>query len=217
MSILKNTSLALGILAIVGTGSIALISANAQGRMFDSNAASFIQSGDLAGYKNYLIGQETTRINAIDQAKFDKIKVEYTAQKPLLDLQAKYEPLLLPFVTNKDQAGFVSKYKEFQTEAKPLMEAQRTARQAKEASNPNRAIKSNNMMNKTAPTDQQLTDMATSVYNKAVTDTADGKTFKLGFGGSKGHGGKKGGYGMRVNGNDDSKNSNTNTNVNTSK
>jgi hypothetical protein len=216
MSILKNTSLALGILAIVGTGSIALISANAQGRMFDSNAASFIQSGDLAGYKNYLIGQETTRINAIDQAKFDKIKTDYTAQKPLLDLQAKYEPLLLPFVTNKDQAGFVSKYKEFQNEAKPLMEAQRTARQDNQTketndnlTNSNRKNKMKEMMNsQNTPTDQQLTEMATKSYQRALKQVANGETFKLGFGG--GRGGMMGGREMM-------KNSGSNTNVNASK
>lgn len=197
MTILKTAGISLGILAIVGGGSLAVISASAQGRMFDSSAISFIQNGDLAGYKNYLIGQETTRINAIDQTKFDKIKANYTAQKPLLDLQAKYEAQLITLATNKDQVGFVTLFKQFQTQAKPLMDAQRAAHDAQEATKSGSSASSSTEINNrslrgnrgTIPTltDAQLTDMANRTYTRAVADIAAGKTFKLGFGGGKGH------------------------------
>jgi hypothetical protein len=216
MSIVKSAGISLGILAIVGGGSLAVISASAKsGRMFDTNAISFIQSGDLAGYRNYLIGQETTRINAIDQAQFTKIQARTSAQKPLMDLTAKYEPQLTTLATNKDQAGFVTLFKQYQTEAKPLMDAQRTANDAQEATessstatNSTDARKQGRRGNKgqgqngpkTPPTDAQLTDMATKTYTKAIADIAAGKTFKLGFGGrgSMMHGsmmGMKGGFG----------------------
>jgi hypothetical protein len=202
-NILKKTSLAFGVLAVLGGGSVALISASAQGRMFDSSAISFIQNGDLAGYKNYLIGQATTRINAIDQAKFDKIKTRYTEMKPILDLQAKYEPQLIILATAKDQAGFVELFKKFQAEAKPLMEAQKTAHDAQEAteSSTSSTDSTNNRQNRRGknfdrnftPTEAQLTDMANREYNKAVADIAAGRTYQIGFGGHGGKGGHGGG------------------------
>jgi hypothetical protein len=209
MSILKNVGISLGVLAIVGGGSLAVITASAQGRAFDSNAISFIQSGDLAGYKNYLIGQATTRINAIDQAQFTKIQARTAAQKPMADLVAKYEPQLNTLATNKDQAGFVALFKQFHSEAKPLMDAQKVANDAQEATetatNSADATKQGRRGNKdqngpkTPPTDAQLADMATKTYTKAVADIAAGKTFKLGFGGRGGmHDGMmgmKGGFG----------------------
>jgi hypothetical protein len=218
MSILKTAGISLGVLAIIGGGSLAVITASAQGRAFDTNAISFIQSGDLAGYKNYLIGQATTRINAIDQDQFTKIQARTIAQKPLIDLTAKYEPQLTTLATNKDQVGFVALLKQYQSEAKPLIDAQRTANDAQEATessstsmNSADATKQGRRGNKgqnqngpkTPPTDAQLTEMATKTYTKAVADIAAGKAFKLGFGGRGGkmvqmHGdmmGMKGGFG----------------------
>jgi hypothetical protein len=201
MSILKNVGISLGVLAIVGGGSLAVVSASAQGRPFDSNAISFIQSGDLAGYKNYLIGQATTRINTIDQAQFTKIQARTAAQKPMTDLVAKYEPQLNTLATNKDQAGFVALLKQFQTEAKPIMDAQKVAdANSTDATKQGRRMDKGQNDPKTPPTDAQLTEMATKTYTKAVADIAAGKTFKLGFGGRGGemHGGMmnmKGGFG----------------------
>lgn len=211
MSILKTAGISLGILAIIGGGSLAVISASAHSRMFDSTAAQFLTSGDLSGYKNYLIGQETTRINTIDQTQFSKIQANYTIQKPLIDLAAKYEPQFTTLATNKDQAGFVTLFKQYQAEAKPLMDAQQTARQAQEATESsqsstdankqNRRGNRSNMTNRPAPTDAQLTDMANRTYTKAVADIAAGKTFKLGFGGGmRGHEG----FGGRMNKNNQS-------------
>jgi hypothetical protein len=228
MSILKTAGISLGLLAIIGGGSLAVISTSAQGRMFDSSAVSFIQSGDLAGFKNYLIGQETTRINAIDQTKFDKIKADYTAQKPLLDLAAKYEPQLTTLATNKDQAGFVTLLKQYQTEAKPLIDAHRVANDAQEAteSSSNTTNSTDNFKQsgrgnkgqnkngqKTPLTDAQLTDMANRTYTRAVADIAAGKTFKLGFRGRGGmHGDMENGMkGNRGNWMNKSKNTDANS------
>jgi hypothetical protein len=205
MSIFKTAGISLGILGIVGGGSLAVITASAQGRRtFDSNAISFIQSGDLSGYRNYLIGQATNRINAIDQTQFTKIQANATAMKPLTDLQAKYEPQLATAITNKDQAGFVVLFKQYQSEVKPLIDAMHTAMQANRPANSSdtgfHKNKGNTNTPKTPPTDAQLTEIANRIYNKAVADIAAGKTFKLGFGGRGGemHSGMmgmKGGFG----------------------
>jgi hypothetical protein len=202
MTILKTAGISLGILAIVGGGSLAVISTSAQGRMFDSTATQFLTSGDLAGYKNYLIGQETTRINAIDQTQFAKIQANAKAMQPLTDLQAKYEPQLATAITNKDQATFVSLFKQYQGEAKPLMDAMHTAMQANRLANANdTGYHKNTGTNNTpraAPTDAQLTDMANKAYSKGLADVTAGKAFKLhaGFGGRGGmYGGTSGNKG----------------------
>jgi hypothetical protein len=186
MSILKNLGISLGVMSIIAGGSLAVISASAHSRMFDSSAVQFITSGDLAGYKNYLIGQETTRINAIDQAAFDKIKAEYTNQKPLLDLKAKYEPELNTLAKAKDQAGFVALFNKFQTESQPLMETARAAHEAQEVADGR--VDSNNRV-KTAPTATQLADMANREYTQAVAQITAGQTYTIhgkgGFGGGK--------------------------------
>lgn len=198
MSILKKVGITLGTLAIIGGGSLAAITASANSsRMFDTNAVQYITSGDLAGYKSYLIGQESTRINNIDQAKFDKIKSNYTVQKPLLDLQAKYEPQLITMASNKDQAGFVSLFKQFQAESKPVMESLRAAHEAEETTKSATSSAStyrqnhrNDMVNKPVMTDEQLTNMANRQYTNAVNDIAAGRTYKIGFG-------KRGGMAMK--------------------
>lgn len=199
MTIFKKVGITLATLAIVGGGSLAVITASANGgRMFDTNAVQFITNGDLAGYKNYLIGQETTRINAIDQTQFDKIKVGYAVQKPLLELQAKYEPQLITLATNNDQAGFVTLFKQYQTEAKPVLDAIRAPSQAQQATQNSNATDPINKRginsNRPAPTDAQLTEMANREYTKAVENISAGRTYKIGFGG---RGRKHGTMGMR--------------------
>jgi hypothetical protein len=186
MSILKNLGISLGVLSIIAGGSLAVISASANGRMFDSSAVQFIASGDLTGYKNHLIAQETSRINAIDQTAFDKIKADYTNQKPILDLKAKYETELNTLAKSKDQAGFVTLFNKYQAEAQPLMETARAAHEALEIAD-GRA--DSNKKVRTTPTEAQLADMANREYSHAVAQIAAGKAYTIhgkgGFGGGR--------------------------------
>jgi hypothetical protein len=182
MSISKKIVISLSFLAIVGGISIAIISVSANGKIFDSQAVAFIQNGDLSGYKTYLINQQTNKINSIDQVKFDKIKAKYEAAKPLMDLQAKYEPQLKVLASNKDEVGFVTLFKQYKEEAKPLIESRNKASYPVDKNSNSKKIYENKNDKKTnfAPTEEQKEELAKNEFQRALRDIAGGREYNLG-------------------------------------
>lgn len=163
----------LGTLALIAGGSLAVVSASAQSKMFDSKAAQFIASEDLAGYKSYLTNQKSTRINAIDQTIFDQIKLKYQAQKPLLDLNAKYEPKLIELASKNDESGFVILFTKYQIEAKPIFESIKMNKSKKV--NTSTEIKELD----TNSSEERLNKKATKEFNRAVKKIAKGQTYSI--------------------------------------
>jgi hypothetical protein len=157
MSISKKIIVSLSLLAIIGGISIAVISVSANGKILDSQAFAFIQNGDLNGYKTYMINEQTAPINDIDQARFDMIKTKYTAAKPLMDLQTKYESQLTIFATSKDQASYVSTFKQYQKEALAIGAKYKGK----------------------ATTEEQLNKKAMNSYEKSVKDLAEGRQINI--------------------------------------
>lgn len=182
MSISKKIVVSLSFLAIIGGISIAIISVSANGRMFNSQAVAFIQNGDLGGYKTYLINEQTNRINNIDQVQFDQIRSRYKAAKPLMDLQTKYEPQLKDLATNKDETGFISLFKQYKEEAKPLMETRKEFFNSEIHGFKGR-YRNNKMkvdtMNLT-PTQDEKDQHAKNEYQRALRDIAAGRQYNLG-------------------------------------
>ena len=173
MSIIKKMGITLGTLALIAGGSLAVVSASAQSKMFDSKAAQFIASEDLAGYKSYLTNQKSTRINAIDQTIFDQIKLKYQAQKPLLDLNAKYEPKLIELASKNDESGFVILFTKYQIEAKPIFESIKMNKSKKV--NTSTEIKELD----TNSSEERLNKKATKEFNRAVKKIAKGQTYSI--------------------------------------
>jgi hypothetical protein len=157
MSISKKIIVSLSLLAVIGGISIAIISVSANGKLVDTQAFAFIQNNDLNAYKTYTLNEQATRINNIDQARFDKIKKKYINAKPLMELQTKYEALLTPLATNKDQTGFANTYREYINESQKLMPKK--------------------MSDKLTPEKQN--QMIERAYQKAVKDLASGNQINL--------------------------------------
>jgi hypothetical protein len=155
MSISKKIIVSLSLLAMIGGISIAVISVSANGKVIDSQAFAFIQNGDLNGYKTYMLEEQNTRIGNIDQAKFDKIREKYFAAKPLMDLQTKYEAQLTIFAISKDQASYVSTFKQYLKEVA--------------------AIEKRNK----SPTEDQMNKMAMKSYEKSLEDLAEGRKISI--------------------------------------
>ena len=184
MSISKKIVVSLSFLAIIGGISIAIISVSANGKLFNSQAVAFIQNGDLKGYKTYLINEQTVRINNINQEKFDKIKARYEAAKPLMDLQTKYQPQLKVLATSKDESGFVALFKQYQEEAKPLLQDRQEANLLQEGSfgkdkNSFKRNRHSHMIDFT-PTEDQKNQKASNEYQRALRDIATGREYNLG-------------------------------------
>jgi hypothetical protein len=158
MSISKKIIFSLSLLAFIGGISIAVISVSANGKLINSQAFTFIQNSDLSGYKTFMINEETARIQNIDQAQFDKIKAKYEKAKPLMELQTKYEALLTPFATSKDQASYVSTFKQYIKEAESLPTKPKSKK-----------ILSENDINKAAM----------KSYDKAVKDLSEGRKVNI--------------------------------------
>lgn len=183
MSISKKIVVSLSFLAIIGGISIAIISVSANGKLFDTQAVAFIQNGDLSGYKTYLINEQTNRINSIDQAKFDKIRAKYEAAKPLMDLQAKYEPELKILASDKNETGFLVLFKQYREEVKSIMDQNKTgydSGQVVDLSKHNgKKMKMDRFMN-TELTEDQKSQMAQNEYRRALRDLEAGRDYNLG-------------------------------------
>jgi hypothetical protein len=157
MSISKKIIVSLSLLAMIGGIFIAVISVSANGKVMDSQAFAFIQNGDLNGYKTFMLNEQTARINNIDQAKFDKIRERYSAAKPFMDLQTKYEAQLTIFATSKDQASYVSTFKQYLREISAVETKWK-----------------NNLM-----TEDQMNKTAMNSYEKSIKDLEEGKKINI--------------------------------------
>jgi hypothetical protein len=155
MSISKKIIVSLSLLAIIGGISIAVISVSANGKLIDTQAFAFIQNNDLNGYKTYMLNEATNKIKNIDQSRFDEIKKKYTNAKPLMDLQTKYETQLTTFATSKDQASYVSTYKQYVKEAAAFETKPKTL------------------------SEDQMNKMAMESYEKSVKDIAAGRKINI--------------------------------------
>jgi hypothetical protein len=181
MSISKKIVVSLSFLAIIGGISIAIISVSANGKMFNSQAVAFIQNGDLNGYKTYLINEQTTKINNIDQAKFDQIRARYEAAKPMMELQTKYESQLKGLASNKDEAGFIALFKQYREEVKPIMESAKEDVNSEnlDTKSERRGHKAKIDINQT-PTQEDKDQLAKSEYQRALRDIVAGREYNLG-------------------------------------
>jgi hypothetical protein len=172
MSTLKTIGIGAAVVAVIGGGSIALF----------ANKSTPVIPPQTAATTSQIAGNPGSGNNNRSRP----------APNPAMTaLQTKYEAQLTDLATKKDEVGFTAAYKQYQADAKPIMDEQRAARQPANPSSQDANTSARS--SRVAPTEAEQTANAKAEYNRALTNIAAKTPYTLGNQGNRGGNGGLGG------------------------
>jgi hypothetical protein len=172
MSTLKTIGIGAAVVAIIGGGSIALF----------ANKSTPVSPAQTAATTSQVVGNPGSGNNN---------RVRPAPNPAMTALQTKYEAQLTDLATKKDEAGFTNVYKQYQADAKPIMDEQRAARQAANPSSQDANTSARS--SRVAPTDVEITANIKAEYAKALANIVAKTPYTLGGQGGRGGNGGQGG------------------------